>query len=311
MSGVPEVTGSPEFGARLNRLFSGIFSEIRMSDYSKVFDWEWQSDRNFFKQFFAGAFIAIVMTGLDQDMMQKSLTCKNLKDAQKNMYWLSISLVPVNLLFLSLGTLLYAFFIKSGLNFGSEEAFHFSNEAGKYLNTDKLYPELAINHFGIFAGISFLLGIIAAAFSSADSALTSLTTSFIVDILGIDVNKESKSTQKKKQLVHLGFSVLLFLVILVFKWINDDSVINMVFKVAGYTYGPLLGLYAFGLFSRLKVKDRFVPLIGILSPVLTYIVNANSERILYGYQFGFELLLVNGLIMFIGLWLCRTKLPRE
>ncbi len=291
----------------MNLTFSGLVAEIRSSEFSKVAEWDWQPRLNFFKQFFAGAFIAIVMTGLDQDMMQKNLTCKNLKDAQKNMFWFSITLVPVNLLFLSLGALLYSYFNSAGLSFSGEEVFKFVQETGTFENTDKLYPELAINHFGMAAGVTFLLGIIAAAFSSADSALTSLTTSFTVDILGIDVNKESKETQRKKRYIHLGFSALIFLVILIFKWINNDSVINQVFRVAGYTYGPLLGLYAFGLFTKIKVKDKFVPLVAIASPIITYLINLFSEELLGGYQFGNELLLVNGLIMFLGLLLVSKR----
>ncbi len=291
----------------MNLTFSSLMKEIQSSQFSKVFEWDWHSDRNFFKQFFAGAFIAIVMTGLDQDMMQKNLTCKNLKDAQKNMFWFSITLVPVNLLFLSLGALLYSYFFSKGIHFSGKEVFHVIEETGKFEYTDKLYPLLAINHFGISAGIAFLLGIIAAAFSSADSALTSLTTSFTVDILNVDVNKESEDTQKKKRIVHFGFSMLLFLVILIFKWINDDSVINQVFRVASYTYGPLLGLFAFGLFTKMKVYDKFVPIVAVLSPVLTYFVNMFSEELLGGYKFGFELLLVNGLIMFVGLLLLLKK----
>jgi SSS family transporter len=298
-------------GKEMNLSFSSLITEIKSSQFSKVFDWDWHSDRNFFKQFFAGAFIAIVMTGLDQDMMQKNLTCRNLKDAQKNMFWFSITLVPVNLLFLSLGVLLYSYISSVGLNFSGENVFQFVAETGKFEHTDKLYPELAINHFGITAGVTFLLGIIAAAFSSADSALTSLTTSFTVDILGVDVNKESKDTQKKKRYVHLGFSMLIFLVILIFKWINDDSVINQVFRVAGYTYGPLLGLFAFGLFTKIKVYDKFVPIVAVLSPVLTYIVNMFSEELLGGYKFGFELLLVNGFIMFVGLLLLAKRTERN
>ena len=294
-------------GKEMDLSFTGLASEIQSSQFSKVFEWDWQSDRNFFKQFFAGAFIAIVMTGLDQDMMQKNLTCKNLKDAQKNMFWFSITLVPVNLLFLSLGALLYSYFASAGISFSGEDAFKLVEETGKYANTDRLYPELAINHFGLAAGITFLLGIIAAAFSSADSALTSLTTSFTVDILGIDVNKESKTTQKKKRYIHLGFSLLIFLVILIFKWINDDSVINMVFKVAGYTYGPLLGLYAFGLFTKNKLHDYLVPYIAIMAPQITYLISYYIDYYNLGYKFGFELLLLNGAIMFLGLWFIRTK----
>ena len=294
-------------GDEMNLSFSGLAAEIQSSQFSKVFEWDWQPKLNFFKQFFAGAFMAIVMTGLDQDMMQKNLTCRNLKDAQKNMFWFSIILVPVNLLFLSLGALLYSYFASTGLSFSGEEVFGFMQETGRFAHTDKLYPELAINHFGLAAGVTFLLGIIAAAFSSADSALTSLTTSFTVDILGIDVNKESKDTRKNKRYIHLGFSALIFLVILIFNSITDKSVINQVFTAAGYTYGPLLGLYAFGLFTKMQVKDKFVPIIAIISPVLTYFVNYFSEELLGGYQFGFELLLVNGLFMFIGLLLVSKK----
>ncbi len=294
-------------GEEMNLSLSNIMTEIHSSRFSKVFDWDWQSGRNFFKQFFAGAFIAIVMTGLDQDMMQKNLTCKNLKEAQKNMFWFSITLVPVNLLFLSLGVLLYSYLSSTGISFSGNDVFRFVAETGKFEHTDKLYPELAINHFGVTAGVTFLLGIIAAAFSSADSALTSLTTSFTVDILDIDINKESEETKKKKRIVHFGFSMLIFSVILIFKWINDDSVINQVFRVAGYTYGPLLGLFAFGLFTKIKVYDKFVPVVAILSPIVTYFVNTFSEKLLGGYKFGFELLLVNGLVMFVGLLLLSKK----
>jgi Na+/proline symporter len=291
---------------KMNIGTSEIWSNIVNSKYSKIFEWDWHSSRNFFKQFFAGAFITIVMTGLDQEMMQKNLTCRNLKDSQKNMFWFSLSLIPVNLLFLSLGALLYAYINYAGLSF-STDSFHYSHEALKYLHTDKLYPELALNHFGGFAGIVFTLGIIAAALPSADAALTALTTSFVVDILGIDVIENSKPTRDKKLIVHVSFSILTFLTILVFKWLNDGSVINAVFSVAGYTYGPLLGLYAFGLFNKRKVVDLAVPFIAILSPVLTFLVSYFSETILFGYKFGFELLIVNGLLTFLGLLIFSTK----
>jgi len=285
---------------------SEIWSSIANSEHSKIFEWDWHSNRNFFKQFFAGAFITIVMTGLDQEMMQKNLTCKTLKDSQKNMFWFSLSLIPVNLLFMSLGALLYAYINYAGLSF-STDSFHYSQEALKYLHTDKLYPEIALNHFGGMAGIVFTLGIIAAALPSADAALTALTTSFMVDILGTQITENSKPTKQKKLFVHIGFSILTFFTILIFKWINDDSVINTVFSVAGYTYGPLLGLYAFGLFNKRKVVDRAVPVIAILSPILTFFVNYFSETILFGYKFGFELLIVNGLITFLGLLAFSNK----
>ena len=271
-------------GSQLNLSFGGLIQIIQSSELSDTFIWEWQAPRNFFKQFFAGAFIAIVMTGLDQDMMQKNLTCRSLGDAQKNVFWFSIVLIFANLLFLSLGVLLYHFVE--------------TNQIDLTNTTDTLFPYLAMNHFGVFGGIVFLLGVTAAAYSSADSALTALTTSFYIDFLGKD---PSKSDSKNRMLVHFGFSVLIFIVILIFQAINDDSVINSVFIVAGYTYGPLLGLYAFGLFTKQKLKDLWIPLVCILAPILTYVINENSEALLGGYKFGFELLLLNGLLTFLGL----------
>jgi len=282
----------------LDLTFSGIINTVKDSDYSTVFNWDWQSKSNFFKQFIAGAFIAIVMTGLDQDMMQKNLTCKNLKDAKKNMYWFSITLVPVNLLFLSLGALLYVYASQSGIIIPA--------------SADDLYPTLALNNFSTFAGIVFLLGITAAAFSSADSALTALTTSFSVDFLNMDVTDEKKNIRKTKRLVHLGFSFLLFIVILIFNFLNDESVVSAVFKAAGYTYGPILGLFAFGLISKRKVIDRYVPYIAVISPILVYFINMFSEALLFGYKFGFELLLVNGFLTYFGLFIFsrrENKLP--
>ncbi len=277
----------------MNLSFSGIIETIYSDDKSTIFNWEWQSNRNFFKQFFAGAFIAIVMTGLDQDMMQKNLTCKNLKDAKKNIMWMSISLVPVNLIFLSLGALLYLYAAQNGISLPEK--------------TDDLYPMLALNHFSIFTGVVFLLGITAAAFSSADSALTSLTTAFSIDFLKLNINSEGKKVKQTKRLVHLGFSLTLFFVILLFNSLNNDSVINDVFRAAGYTYGPILGLFAFGLFTKLKTKDKLVPIIAISSPIISYFLNMFSEEILFGYKFGFELLIVNGLLTFIGLLIFSRK----
>ncbi|HNX54591.1 MAG TPA: sodium:solute symporter [Prolixibacteraceae bacterium] len=272
----------------------GIVKMVKAIDenpLSKTFDWDWRSKTNFFKQFLAGLGIVIVMNGLDQDIMQKSLTCKNRTDAQKNLFWFSLAFIVVNLLFLSLGVLLYIFAQREGIAVPAK--------------TDDFFPLLALNHFGTVAGVLFLLGIVSATYSSSDSALTALTTSFCIDFLHLDPQKpESKSTRMK---VHIGFSVLMFLVIVLFRIINDESVVTAVFKVAGYTYGPLLGLFAFGILTRRKVNDRFVPIVGFLSPVLTYIINANSEAWLGGYKFGFELLLLNGLIMFIGLLLLTQK----
>ncbi len=276
-------------GQELNLSFRGIVEIVVKHPYSQVFNWEWRSDKFFFKQFFAGAFMAFVMTGLDQDMMQKNLTCKNLKEAQKNMYWFSITLLPVNLLFLALGVLLYVYAAKMGISLPEQ--------------SDNLYPLLAINHFSLFAGIVFLLGIVAAAFSSADSAITALTTAFSVDFLNIDVTKKSFKNSVIRTFVHLGVSIVVIIVILIFNQINDKTVISQIFKVAGYTYGPLLGLFMFGLITKYKIYDKFVPIVAFVAPVLTYIININSEKWFGGYKFGFELLILNGILMFLGLLL--------
>ncbi len=271
----------------------GVFKTVINSDYSTVFNWDWQSESNFFKQFISGAFIAIVMTGLDQDMMQKNLTCRNIKDAKKNMFWFSITLIPVNLIFLSLGVLLYVYASKMGIDLPK--------------STDELYPMLALNNFSALAGVIFLLGVTAAAFSSADSALTALTTSFSVDFLNLKVNEENKNINKTKKLVHIGFSLVLFLVILVFNVLNDKSVVSAVFTAAGYTYGPILGLFAFGLLTKRQVIDKAVPFIAVVSPILLYFINMYSKDLLFGYKFGFELLIVNGFLTFLGLFVFSKK----
>lgn len=274
----------------LNLSFGEMVTTIHESKYSQIFFWD-NSKNNFFKQFFAGMFIAIVMTGLDQDMMQKNLTCRNLKEAQKNILWSSIALVFVNLLFLCLGALLFIFSIEKGIAIPKQ--------------TDDLFPTLALNNFSLAAGIFFLLGITAAAYSSADSALTSLTTTFCVDFLKIKPG-ERKDEKKIRLLVHFGFSVLLFLVILLFRVINDESVISGVFTAAGYTYGPLLGLFAFGLFTKINIRDKWVPLVCLLSPLISYLLNLKAIE-WFGYQFGFEILIVNGVITYLGLIFLKTS----
>lgn len=273
----------------LGELVSNIVADPR----SEIFNWDWQSGTNFFKQFASGAFITIVMTGLDQDMMQKNLTCRNIGDAQKNMFWFTVILVFVNLLFLSLGVLLYQYAEIKGLTVPAR--------------TDDLYPFLATQHFTAFAGIIFVLGITAAAYSSADSTLTALTTSFCFDFLEIEKKYPKEKQVAVRKTVHLGFTFLMFFVILLFRWINDQSVINAVFIIAGYTYGPLLGLYSFGLFTKWKVKDKVVPYLAIAAPVLAFVISKNSEKLFWGYKFGFEVLILNGLLMFLGLYLFRQK----
>ena len=264
------------------------FHMVKNSSYSNIFYFDWRAGNDFFKQFISGAFIAIVMTGLDQDMMQKNLTCRNLGDAQKNIFWFCVILVVANLLFLFLGALLYLY--SESVNFQLPTS------------TDDLYPLLALNELGFLTSIIFILGIIAAAYSSADSALTSLTTSFSIDFL--DIQKRDNK-RRIRLLVHVGFSILLFIVILIFNEINDESVINSIFKAAGYTYGPLLGLFSFGIFTKYKIKDKFVFFVCLISPLISYLINIYSEELLFGYRFGFEILLLNGLLTFVGLFLIK------
>ena len=276
---------------QLDMNFGKMITAIDQHPYSRIFDWDWRSKTNFFKQFLAGLGIVIVMNGLDQDMMQKSLTCKNKKDAQKNIFWFSLAFILTNILFLSLGVMLYIFAQVKGIPVTAK--------------SDDFFAFLALNQFGTIAGVLFLLGIVSATYSSSDSALTALTTSFCIDFLNLDPKNQGSKPARMK--VHVAFSILMFLVIVLFRFINNDSVVTAVFKVAGYTYGPLLGLFAFGILTKKRIKDRYVPFLGLLSPILTYIININSEAWLGGYKFGFELLLLNGLIMFTGLLLLTKK----
>jgi Na+/proline symporter len=294
---------------------SGLIDNISESRYSQIFIWDWKPRNNFFKHFLSGAFISIVMTGLDQDMMQKNLSCRNIMDAKKNIYWMSSSLVIVNLLFLSLGALLYIYAGSEGIvieNFTDPamvkdcpiEILDTAARSFECAKTDQIFPFLSLRYLPPVAGIIFILGLIAAAYSSADSALTALTTSFCVDFLGFKENSDRINT---RYIVHIGFSFILFLTILLFRLLNDDSVINSLFTLAGYTYGPLLGLYSFGLFTGFEVKDRWVPLIAVISPVICYILSVRSEQWFSGYRFGFELLIINGLLTFAGLLLLSKR----
>ena len=276
-----------------------LVSLVTDSDLSKMFYTDVNDKRFFIKQFFSGAFIAIVMTGLDQDMMQKNLSCKNLKDAKKNIYTLSYLLLPVNLMFLFMGALLYLYANQFGINIPAR--------------TDDLFPAIAINHSGSITALVFLLGLMAAAYSSADGSLTALTTSFSVDILGI--NENTKLSEKKKvktrMTVHFMLAFFLLLLVLTFRTINNESVISKLFTIAGYTYGPLLGMFAFGLFTKYKVQDSVVPIIAVLSPIICFILSDNSVQWFNGYKFGFELLILNGIITFFGLLLLSIKYPKS
>jgi len=270
----------------------GILGYVMDSDLSQIFFFgDYKSGDFFWKQFISGAFIAIVMTGLDQDMMQKNLTCRSLRDAQKNMFWFTIVLTITNFVFLSLGLLLTVYAQQNGID----------------AHKDDLFPILAKHHLGVGVFVFFLLGLIAAAYSSADSALTALTTSFSIDILEIEKNNsEAKQVRVRKQ-IHIAFSFVLIFVIVAFKYlIKDESVIAKLFVFAGYTYGPLLGLYAFGLFTKWQVKDKLVPFIAVASPILSYIISYNSQK-WFGFEFGFFILILNGLLTFLGLILVRRQ----
>ncbi|WP_417290001.1 sodium:solute symporter [Corallibacter sp.] len=270
-----------------------VLDYVLNNELSKTFFFDDIKSSNYFwKQFISGAFIAIVMTGLDQDMMQKNLTCKTLKDAQKNMFWFTIVLTIVNFVFLSLGLLLTMYAQQNGID----------------AHKDDLFPILAKNHLGIGVFIFFLLGLIAAAYSSADSALTSLTTSFSIDILDIEKKYDEQKQVRIRKRIHVLISLVLILVIIAFKYIiKDESVIAKLFVFAGYTYGPLLGLYAFGLFTKWQVRDKIVPFIAILAPILSYVISANSLKWL-GFEFGFFILILNGFLTFLGLVLiCRKQ----
>lgn len=271
---------------------SSISSYVADSDFSKTFFFDDLSSPTYFwKQFFSGAFIAIVMTGLDQDMMQKNLTCKSLKDAQKNMFWFTIVLTFVNFLFLVLGLLFTEYALKNGID----------------AHKDQLFAVLANNYLGVVVAFSFILGLIAAAFSSADSALTSLTTSFSIDILNIEKRYDASKQIAVRKKIHLMFVVISILVIMLFKYgFNDTSIIDKVLKFAGFTYGPLLGLYSFGLFTKWNVKDKLVPIIAIMSVLISLFLNAYGKELLH-YEFGFEILMINGFLTFIGLILIRSK----
>ncbi|MEA3460306.1 MAG: sodium:solute symporter [Bacteroidota bacterium] len=280
--------------------FGEMTGTIVNSEHSTIFNWDWKFEKNFYKQFVTGIVVAIAMNGLDQNEMQKSLTCRNLKEAQKNIYLYSIILVVTNLIFLSLGVLLYAYIQMNGMVLPLDQA-------GNFLDTDNLFPSLALNQFGTAAGIIFMLGIASAAFSSADSALTSLTTAFYTDFLQLDHKTDQEKTRIRKG-VNIGFALLLITIIMIFRALNDDSVINTVFTIAGYTYGPLLGLYFFGLFTRIRVKDRWVPVVVLLSPALAYLLNLLMIE-WFDFYLGYTLLLFNGLITFAGLWVIRTPEP--
>ena len=297
------------------------FTTIKNSNYSQIFFVDDYLKGNYIvKQVLGGIFVTIAMVGLDQDLMQKNLSCKNIGEAQKNMFTFTAVFVCINLFFLSVGALLYLYAAKNNIAIPLDAI-------TQKPRTDLLFPEIAINHLSTIPGIVFLLGLTAATFATTDSALTALTTSFCVDFLKMDktdpmktvtLAAEEKLVAEKKQirtrhLVHLGFSFLLFLIVLLFDAINDATVVSLIFKVASYTYGPLLGLYSFGLFVKSKtVKDKWVPLICIIAPLICFLISKNSKLLLGDYVIDNELIIVNGLLTFLGLLLIsKPTLNRE
>lgn len=285
--------------AELDWTFGEFLASEELKSYNKFLFVDSLLERNhFIKSFLGGMFITICMTGLDQDMMQKNLTCKTLKDAQKNMVSFSIVLVGVTFLFMLLGALLYIYAGKNGISVPLMDGTP---------RTDLLFPEIALNSgLGKTLAVTFMLGLIAAAYSSADSALTSLTTSFCVDFM--DIEKKPQELQKKlRKRTHIWMSLMLVIVIIIFKYVLSSNVIDSLLTVAGYTYGPLLGLFAFGIFTKWQIRDKYVWIVALISVIIVAILGSIPKESLGGYQIGYELLPLNGLITFIGLVLIRRK----
>ena len=284
------------------------FEEVKNSNYSKIFFFDdYMKGTYFVKQILGGIFVTIAMVGLDQDLMQKNLSCATIGEAQKNMFTFTGIFVIINIFFLSVGALLYIYAHKNGIAVPTDFI------TGKP-RTDLLFPEIAFHHLTFIPAIVFLLGLTAATFATTDSALTALTTSFCVDFLGMDKmeNATKPNMVRTRHFVHIGFSLLMFLVIVLFNAINDASVVSMIFKIASYTYGPLLGLYCFGLFMKTKtVHDKLVPLICVLSPAICFLINYNSAALLGDYVIDNELIIINGCITFIGLLLISKPATKE
>ncbi|MDE7148950.1 MAG: sodium:solute symporter, partial [Bacteroidales bacterium] len=273
--------------------FVQMLEMVRQSPYAEVFQTDPTHKRYFLKQFVSGLFVTVTMTGLDQDMMQKNLSCRNLRDAQKNMFSFSAILLVMNIFFLVLGAILCLYAVQNGIS---------------CIDTDYLFPEIAIRRLPVVAGLTFMIGVLSAAYSSADGAMTALTTSFTIDILGVEKKRYGEERVRKiRYRVHLCTAVLFFLFIMMFYMLKSDAVINMVYDIASYTYGPLLGLFFAGIYTKWRVKDRWVPFVVLASPVLSFVIVQICKNL--GYNFGFELLLLNGALTVLGIWLFRQKTP--
>jgi Na+/proline symporter len=292
-------------GSQLNLGLGSMITTVVDSEHSNIFFWNFKEKNFFFKQFLGGAFIAIAMTGLDQNMMQKNLSCPNLKDAQKNIMTFSFVMVLVNVLFISLGALLFIYATKLSIPLDLN--------ANNKIITDRVFPTLALGHLGTVAGLAFIVGLTAATFSSADSVLTTLATSFCIDFLNFEKTGKYNEKQKMRirKMVHLSSAILLFFVIVIFKLSNNKAIIDTILYVAGFTYGPLLGLFAFGLFTKIKLTDWMVPFVCITTPVFCYFLDMNSVNWLGGYKIGPELILINGVLTFILLLISSTLRKKE
>lgn len=280
----------------LNQLHVGFFESLStMADkgYTKIFFTDPSSKLFFVKQILAGAFVTITMTGMDQEMMQKNISVKTLKDSQKNVITLGFTMLFVITLFLFLGGLLYLY----------------ANANGLSVTGDKLFPSIALEHMPPAMSIIFIIALISALFPSADGAITALTATFCIDILGMQRREDWDEAKKKsiRQRIHIGFALVFLLFVMVYKWIDNPSMIGVILKVAAYTYGPLLGLFTFGILLKRNVLDKWVPLVCILSPLLCLLIDINQKTLFGSFEIGLELLIINGLITFIGLMLISKK----
>lgn len=275
----------------------GTMSKLSESGYTQIFNFDVNDKRFFLKQIIGGAFITIAMTGLDQEMMQKNISVRTLKDSQKNMITFSAIMVAVNFLFLMLGGLLYMY----------------AATKQPALIGDDLFPTIAMNYLPPVIGIIFIVGLISALFPSADGAITALTASFCIDILGTSrdskLNEEQRAAKRKK--VHLAFSAVFLLLVMFFKWINNKEIVTILLDIAGYTYGPLLGLFAFGIATKRVLQDKYSYLICLIAPAICFVIDKNSTTLFHGYKFGFEMLAINGLITFTGLWLISSSSSKK
>lgn len=284
------VFGVVVIAQHLNFSFTELFSGVFNSQYSEIIQTDYKSKHFFWKNFLGGAAITVAMTGLDQEMMQKNLSCKNIKDAQKNMFTFSTIMFIANMLFLIMGAILCFYAVQKGITIDPKK-------------TDELFPLVSLNYLGAIPALIFVIGLISAAYPSADGALTSLTTAFCYDFLGIQKNESMTAERKKtiRYMVHVSFAIIMLLVIMLFYAINNQAVISAILTLAGYTYGPLLGIFMFGILTKKQIKEKYLPIIVLLSPFICYVLSSSAPILLNGYTFGFELLIINGLITFAGM----------